>query len=143
MSSKTPGSPRPPETQQDEDAIALAQGMFDLARNGGSTMLRPLLQAGLPVDIRTTDGDSLLMLASENGQSDTVELLLEMGATVDHRNNRGQTPLMVAALSNRCSIIARLLKAGADADARDRNGRTALELAQQEGALEAAAELRG
>jgi len=143
MSSKTPDSPRPPETQQDEDAIALAQGMFDLARNGGSTMLRPLLQAGLPVDIRTSDGDSLLMLASEHGQADTVELLMEMGAAVDHRNNRGQTPLMVAARANRVRIIARLLKAGADADTRDRNGRTARELANQEGALEAAAALRG
>lgn len=115
MTQPHPGQPQPPETAKDEDAIAFAQGLFQLARNGGTTMLRPLLAAGVPVDIRTSDGDSLLMLASINGHSETVRLLLEQGASPDLCNQHRRTALM---------------QAGANPQALDADGKSALELAQ-------------
>ncbi|MDN6319212.1 MAG: ankyrin repeat domain-containing protein [Marinobacter sp.] len=96
MSEHKPGQPHNPENQQDEDAIAFAQGIFELARNGGTKMLTPLLEAGVPVDIRTSNGESLLMLAARNGQADTVQLLLEKGANPALQDSEGNTALSLA-----------------------------------------------
>ncbi len=130
MTQPHPGQPQPPETAKDEDAIAFAQGLFQLARNGGTTMLRPLLAAGVPVDIRTSDGDSLLMLASINGHSETVRLLLEQGASPDLCNQHRRTALMQAAMANHAEVVRQLLQAGANPQALDADGKSALELAQ-------------
>jgi hypothetical protein len=96
MNEHKPSQPQKPENQLDEDAIAFAQGIFELARNGGTNMLRPLLEAGVPVDIRTSNGDSLLMLAAGNGHADTVQLLLEKGANPALQDADGNTALSLA-----------------------------------------------
>src|SRR5690554_1923707 len=96
MSEHKPGQPQQPENQLDEDAIAFAQGIFELARNGGANMLRPLLDAGVPVNMRTSDGKSLLMLAAGNGHADTVQLLLEKGANPELQDEEGNTALSLA-----------------------------------------------
>lgn len=141
MSDQNPGSPQQPESQKDEDAIALAQGLFDLARNGGTRMLRPLLEAGVPVDIRTSDGDSLLMLATGHNHTDTVRFLLEKGANPNLANNQLRTPLMSAAITNEVGILELLLQAGADPQVTDRDGARALDLAETNGASDAARRL--
>ncbi|MFO7527938.1 MAG: ankyrin repeat domain-containing protein [Marinobacter sp.] len=141
MSDQNPGSPRKPESQKDEDAIALAQGLFDLARNGGTRMLRPLLEAGVPVDIRTSDGDSLLMLATGHSQTDTVRFLLEKGANPNLANSQLRTPLMSAAMTNEVGIVELLLEAGADPRATDTDGASALDLAKAHAATDAAQRL--
>ncbi|WP_309044067.1 ankyrin repeat domain-containing protein [Marinobacter sediminicola] len=96
MSEHKPGQPQQPESQLDEDAIAFAQGIFELARNGGTQMLRPLLDAGVPANMRTSDGKSLLMLAAGNGHADTVQLLLEKGANPELKDEEGNTALSLA-----------------------------------------------
>ncbi|MGF2735813.1 ankyrin repeat domain-containing protein [Marinobacter sp. DUT-1] len=141
MSDQNPGSPQKPESQKDEDAIALAQGLFDLARNGGTRMLQPLLEAGVPVDIRTSDGDSLLMLATGHSHTDTVRFLLEKGANPNLANNQLRTPLMSAAMTNEVGILELLLQAGADPQVTDRDGARALDLAETNGASDAARRL--
>jgi len=71
------GKPQKPASQKDEDAVAFAQGIFELARNGGAGPLSVMLSAGVPANMRNSDGETLLMLASRNGHTDTVRLLLE------------------------------------------------------------------
>lgn len=137
MSNTNPGQPQAPETPKDEDAIAFAQGIFQLAGNGGTTMLRPLLEAGVPADLRTSSGDSLLILASANGHAETVRLLLHKGANPDLANDRLQTALMLAATGNHTGVIRYLLDAGADRAATDAEGNTALALAQAGAARDA------
>lgn len=137
MSDDKPGGPQGPDNQQDEDAIAFAQGLFELARNGGAGPLSVMLNAGVPVDIRTNTGDSLLMLACSNGHADTARLLLENGANPNLRNDQLQTPLMVAARLNDVEIITPLLEAGADTSLTDANGQSALDLAKSVGAEDA------
>ncbi len=137
MTKNKPGDPKSPEDQKDEDAIAFAQGLFELARNGGAGPLSVMLNAGVPVDIRTNTGDSLLMLACSNGHADTARLLLENGADPNLRNDQLLTPLMVAARSNDVEIIANLLEAGADTSLTDANGQSALDLAKSVGAEDA------
>ncbi|MEP1215576.1 MAG: ankyrin repeat domain-containing protein [Marinobacter sp.] len=137
MASNKPGKPQSPGNQKDEDAIAFAQGLFELARNGGAGPLSVMLNAGVPVDIRTSTGDSLLMLACSNGHADTARLLLENGANPDLRNDQLQTPLMAAARSNQGAVIECLLEAGAQKALADADGHSALNLATSAGADEA------
>lgn len=137
MSDDQSGSPQSPDNQQDEDAIAFAQGLFGLARNGGAGPLSVMLNAGVPVDIRTNTGDSLLMLACANGHADTAGLLLDAGANPDLRNDQLQTPLIAAVLAGHAALVDRLLEAGADTSLTDADGHSALDLARSMGAQDA------
>lgn len=105
--------PQGPDNQQDEDAIAFGEGLFELARNGGTGPLNVMLDAGVPVDIRTNTGDSLLMLACCKGHLDTARLLLEKGANPNLRNGQLQTPLMCADSRGHKEIVNLLLEYGA------------------------------
>ena len=141
MSKQQPGQPQAPDNQKDEDAIAFAQGIFELARNGAAGLLMPLLGAGVPVDIRTSEGESLLMLATANDHTQTVEVLLEQGANPNLADNQGQTPLMIAADNNAVHLIEPLLAAGAKLELTDEKGATALDHARAAGAESAIARL--
>ncbi|SNC61116.1 hypothetical protein SAMN04487881_0392 [Marinobacter sp. es.048] len=105
MSQQKPGKPQQPANQKDEDAVAFAQGIFELARNGGAGPLSVMLSAGVPANMRTSEGDSLLMLASRNGHSETVQLLLENGADPEARNDHGETALSLASSEDIRSLI--------------------------------------
>jgi len=129
MSHDKPTRPQNPDSQQDEDAIAFAQGLFELARNGGAGPLSVMLNAGVPVDIRTNTGDSLLMLACSNGHKDTARLLLEQGADPNLANDQLQTPLASAVYQGNTDIVDLLLTSGADVDHRPAGAKTPLMVA--------------
>ncbi|TGN39385.1 ankyrin repeat domain-containing protein [Marinobacter confluentis] len=114
MSNHRSGKPENPGNKQDEDAVAFLQGLFELARNGGTGPLNVMLDAGVPVDIRTSAGDSLLMLACRNGHKDTAEMLLERGADPNACNHQSETPLMVATIAEHTELVDCLLEAGAE-----------------------------
>lgn len=134
MSDDSTGKPQNPGNKEDEDAIAFLQGLFELARNGGTGPLNVMLEAGVPLNIRTSEGDTLLMLACRNGHADTARLLLERGADPDVSNHKRQTPLMAAAMSDRVDVVECLLDAGADPSLKDADGRGAADLASAKGA---------
>lgn len=108
MTDHQSGQPQPPENQMDEDAIAFAQGIFELARKGAAGLLVPLLDAGVPVDIRTSSGETLLMLAAGGNHGQTVQLLLEKGAAPDATDADGRTALDHARAAGAQDAIARL-----------------------------------
>lgn len=108
------GRPQNPDNKQDKDAIAFLQGLFELARNGGTGPLNVMLDAGVPVDIRTSTGDSLLLLACSNGHKDTARMLLDRGADPSAANHQSETPLMVATRADHAELIECLLDAGAE-----------------------------
>lgn len=97
---------------------------LDAARHGDITTLAPMLDAGLPVNLRDEKGNSLLMLAAYHGERAAVELLLVRGADPDDRNDRQQTPLAGVAFKGHLEIARVLLAAGADATADQGGGRT-------------------
>ncbi len=107
-----------PETQgeADEDA-ALADALFDAAREGNDPVLRSYLDAGAPAGISNPAGDSLLMLAAYHGHPETVQLLLHHGADASAPNSRGQTPLAGAVFKGYTDVARVLIDAGADPDA--------------------------
>ena len=96
MSQQKPGKPQQPANQKDEDAVAFAQGIFELARNGGAGPLSVMLDAGVPVNMRTSEGETLLILASKHGHPETVRLLLEKGADREAKDSNGNTALSLA-----------------------------------------------
>ena len=96
------------------EVVDLASRLFDGARSGDAAMLAAYVDAGVPVNLTNTNGDTLVMLASYYGHESAVAALIARGVDVDRHNNRGQTPLAGAIFKNDTTIIELLLSADAD-----------------------------
>jgi ankyrin repeat protein len=119
----------PPGTQApDEETLALAEKLFQAAREGDAGLLGAYLAAGAPASMTNAAGDSLLMLAAYHGHADTVQLILQHGAEADKANDRGQTPLAGAAFKGYTDVAKVLLDAGADPDAGTPSARAAAQM---------------
>ncbi|CEA08920.1 Ankyrin repeat [Arthrobacter saudimassiliensis] len=102
---------------EDEQMLELAARLFDAARAGHASVLVPYLDAGVPVNLTSSTGDTLLMLAAYHGHAPLVELLLRRGADPDTLNDRGQSPLAGAVFKGYSEVVEVLVAAGADPDA--------------------------
>lgn len=117
-------------TPEEEARYAELQALaLDAARVGDSSVLEPMLGAGMPVDLRDEKGNTLLMLAAYHGHLDTVRLLARSGADPDARNDRAQTPLAGVAFKGHLEVARALLEAGADPAADQGGGRTPITFA--------------
>lgn len=105
------------EVPDGSDPVALANWLFDLARQGDTARLAAYVDAGAPVDLTDADGNTLLMLAAYHDQPGTVAALVERGADVEAQNRRGQSPLAGAVFKQADEVVRVLLEAGADPDA--------------------------
>jgi len=100
----------------DDETLAFAHRMFDLARSGSTDELAASVDAGLPVDLTNAKGDTLLILAAYHAHPPTVEALLARGADHGRVNDRGQTALAAATFRTSTEAVRALLDAGADPD---------------------------
>ena len=100
----------------DDETIAFAHRMFDLARAGATEELAANVDAGLPVNLTNAKGDTLLILAAYHAHPDTVAALLARGADPARVNDRGQTALAAAVFRRQEAAVRALLHAGADPD---------------------------
>jgi uncharacterized protein len=98
----------------DEETIAFAHRMFDLARSGGTEELIGNIIAGLPPNLTNDTGDTLLILAAYHNHVDTVIALLEQGADPNRVNDRGQSALSAAVFRQNAETVKALLATGAD-----------------------------
>jgi ankyrin repeat protein len=103
-------------SELDEETIAFAHRMFDLARTGGTEELIGNVAAGLTPNLTNDKGDTLLILASYRDHVDTVTALLELGADPNRVNDRGQSALSAAVFRQNPETVTALLTAGADPD---------------------------
>jgi uncharacterized protein len=103
-----------PSATLDPEILDLAARLFDGARSGNAAMLAAYVDAGVPVNLTNTNGDTLVMLAAYYGHEATVAALIARGADVNRHNNRGQTPLAGAVFKNETTIMDLLLSADAD-----------------------------
>lgn len=101
-------------TQLDDQTIAYAHRMFDLARFGDGPELIANVTAGLPPNLTNDKGDTLLILAAYHDHPETVAALLEHGADPNRVNDRGQTALSAAVFRQNPITVQALLRAGAD-----------------------------
>ncbi len=114
-------------SSEEEARYEQLQGMaLDAARAGEGERLRPMLAAGMPVNLADAKGNSLLMLAAYHGHPHVVEMLLHAGADVDRRNDRGQTPLGGVAFKGNLPIARLLVEKGASLEADNGGGMTPL-----------------
>ena len=100
----------------DEETLAFAHRMFDLARTGGTDDLAGNVEAGLPVNLTNDKGDTLLILAAYHNHTGTVTALLALGADPNRVNDRGQSALSAAVFRRNAETVRALLAAGADPD---------------------------
>jgi len=117
------------------EELAFLQGALDLARSGSTNELVELLAEGLPVNLTSGAGDSLLVLAAYHDHPETVEALLARGADTERVNDRGQTALGAAVFRRSERSVRALVAAGADPDG---GQRTAREIGQFFGLVEMA-----
>jgi ankyrin repeat protein len=123
-----------------DDELAFLQGVLDLAREGRTDELAAAVAAGIPVNLTSGAGDSLLILAAYHNHPDTVRALLAAGADPARVNDRGQTALGAAVFRQSHDSVSALLAAGADPAA---GGRSAIEIAEFFELPEMLAQLRG
>ena len=105
----------------DEDGSGLTaveldwlHSQLDLARAGQTKLLEESINAGLPVNLTASTGDSLLILAAYHRHPGTVEMLLARGADTQRVNDHGQTALAAAVFRRDWRIVGALLAAGAN-----------------------------
>ena len=96
------------------DIAELAGRVFDMARSGNTATLAAYLDAGVPVNLTNSAGDTLLMLAAYHGHPTTVQALIQRRADVDRANDRGQTPLAGAVFKGEDEVVQLLVAAGAN-----------------------------
>lgn len=110
----------------DDETLAFAERVFDLARHGDAEQLRLMLEAGLPANLLNSNGDSLLMLASYNGHLEAARVLLEHGGDPELANQRCQTPLAGVIFKGDLPMVELLLKHGADVNGCPEGGKLPL-----------------
>ncbi|RYH20322.1 ankyrin repeat domain-containing protein [archaeon] len=69
------------------------EDIFRFTRHGRVDEIEILLTKGVPVDIRDTYGNTLLIIACQNGNKRVAKALLRRGANINARNYKGNTPL--------------------------------------------------
>lgn len=101
----------------DDETLAFAHRMFDLARQGQDEQLAAYIDAGLPVNLTNDKGDTLLILGAYHQRPGVVRALLDRGVDTDRANDRGQTALVAAVFRQDAEVVTMLLDSGADPDA--------------------------
>ena len=117
-------SPTSDTAPADQEFIAFAQEVFQLARTGDASTLARLLAKGLPPNMSNHKGDTLLMLAAYHGHVEATRVLLESGAEPDRYNDMAQTPLGASAYKGYLPIVELLLAHGAQPDFAPPGGKT-------------------
>jgi len=86
---------------------------MDAARSGRTDLVVQGIRAGLPVDLCTDTGDTLLILSAYHDRPETVAALLDLGADPDRSNDQGQTALMAAVFRHSNEAVRALTARGA------------------------------
>jgi hypothetical protein len=110
-------------TQLTGEQIDFLVRVTDLARVGDAALLERHFDDGVPVNLTTAEGNSLLILAAYHRQAEVLELLLARGADVERINDYGQTALAAAVFRQDRRMVEALLAAGADPDTGARSAR--------------------
>ena len=102
--------------------------LFKASLEGNIQDIQIALAEGADVNIKDTDGNTALMLASanKNHANEIVKLLLDKGADINAKDNYGQTDLILAAYNGFTEVVKLLLDRGADVNTKMQDGMTAL-----------------
>ncbi|MBI3583277.1 MAG: ankyrin repeat domain-containing protein [Nitrospinae bacterium] len=124
---------------QDIDATSLFQDrllFIEAAKRNDVSAIEALLQKGVDINTKDTDGNTALIWASRNGQKACIQKLVEKGATIDEKNGIGETALIIASRSGYKDIVELLIKNAADVNLKTNDGNTAFTFASYNGHVE-------
>ncbi len=113
-----------------------ARAWMRAAETGDVLSLKSLLDAGVPVNFASENGETALMRAAAKGHADVLEFLLDEGASVNAQRDDGFNALIVAVFFGHEDVVRALLSRGADTSARTRLGTTAEKWAADRGFTE-------
>eukprot|EP01012_Entosiphon_sulcatum_P055783 TRINITY_DN7829_c0_g1_i1.p1 TRINITY_DN7829_c0_g1~~TRINITY_DN7829_c0_g1_i1.p1 ORF type:complete len:2451 (+),score=352.13 TRINITY_DN7829_c0_g1_i1:70-7422(+) len=108
------------------------EDLFAAIEQGAAQLVETLLDIGIPVNVRDTDGQSALASAVFNGRIEVVQLLVTRGAAINEQDEDGTAPLHIAVQEGHSAIIEFLLQSGAAVDLADNEGDCALLMAIEE-----------
>jgi len=128
----------PPDRR--ESSIATLQSLPSADRY--QRLVLGLLDLGIPVDVRGSDGATPLHACAAVNAWNAAELLLSRGANIEARDDEGETPLHWAVRElDSPGFAMSLVERGADVNARSSNGMTPLHWAALGGKTDTVAEL--
>jgi ankyrin repeat protein len=125
------------------DAVASTDGFahysedwFAAARAGRNDILQALIDAHFPLETKTPEGYTALILAAYDGHADTLKLLLSAGADPCAFDQHGNTALMGALFKGNRPIATTLINTRCAIDQTNNAGETALSFAALFGRLD-------
>ena len=113
-----------------------ADKLINAIKEGDLTEACHLLDQGVDVNSKDTDGRTALMWASMFGYSEIVTELLEKNSEIDLQNNSGNTALHWASGKGHADVVEILVAKKATADIQNKGGNTPLIWASHNGHLE-------
>ena len=114
----------------DETTITnLEQCFLEFAVTGNQFGISTLLELGVDVDHKSSEGRTALMIASYAGHQQCVQMLTSANANVDIQDNKGYTALMLATECNSIDIVSHLLSVNASVNLQTQEDDTALTIA--------------
>jgi uncharacterized protein len=123
------------------DAHRYDQEWFDAARVGRIDILQALYEAHYPIDSRTSDGYTAVILSAYDSRPEALDYLLRIGADPCLGDRHGNTALMGALYKGNLPIARRLLATRCPIDQVNNAGETALSFAALFGRLQILPEL--
>lgn len=115
------------ELNEQQELIDL---FFAAARTGNIDVINEFLNQGFPVNVRSRDNYTALMIATYHGQYNIVNALIEHGADVCLRDSRGHTAVMGAIVKAEWKIARQLKKVDCDSKAKQEDNLTTDEFAK-------------
>ena len=112
--------------------------LLDALESGDREAAMKLLDAGVDVNARSSDGTTALMWAAYHDDVELVRRLIDAGADAAAQNEYGTSALSEGAILGSAQVIEALLDAGVDANSATRKARHALMLVARTGNIESA-----
>ena len=111
--------------------------MVDGARSGSVGIMERGYIEGLSPNLRSRDGEPVIVIGAEAGHANVVQYLIYRKARLDERGSSGHTALTAAAARGHVEIMKLLLEGGADIDKTGVRKEVPIIIAAREGHYEA------
>jgi ankyrin repeat protein len=106
--------------------------LYEAAGDGDVAKVSALLDSGVDVNGRTSNGSYALNNAAVENRVEAMRILLDRGANPNVQNSQGDTPLICATkyAGGQAATVKMLVEAGTDLAIKDDKGNTALDYAK-------------
>jgi len=95
--------------------------VWEASEPTGIALAKALVSKGIPIDVKTEDGTTALIVAFGENRVGVAKYLLSLGANPNAKNNKGMFPLFGAAYTGNEVAVRLLLQNGADPSQRFQN----------------------